>query len=160
MSKFDKTVVLLIVMVAVTFFVTRPAKAGIADLDPFFDHVKLASKRTRAGIAIDLNAKTKGVAYVPLAWHKKRGYWDIGLGYNGKKFQGGSIAPGFGINLVAIGHDLLKNVLGDRVGLLPLPGLWVGVNISTPSLDNISAKWDYKEKIDIYLTYAFFGGAK
>ena len=138
-------------------FMATPASAGILDLDGFFDGVKTASERSRVGIAVNLKGQTKGVGYTPLAWDSKRGYWDIGLGFNAKKFNDGAIGVGLGINLVAMGHDLLKNLWGGRVGILPVPGLWVGPVISAPALNNISARWDHKEKIDFYLTYAFFG---
>jgi len=136
------------------------ASAGMLDLTGFFDGVKKASDRSRMGIAIDLNATTKTVGYTPLAWDKRRGYWDIGLGFNAKKFDQSNISAGIGLNLVAMTHDLLKNVWGQRVGILPIPGLWIGPVISAPPLENIKIRWDYKERIDIYITYAFFGGTK
>ncbi|MFH1742794.1 MAG: hypothetical protein ABIH23_27635 [bacterium] len=138
-------------------FLVIGAQAGILDLDPFLDGVGKASKRTRAGLAVNLKGTTKGVGYIPLAWDDKRGYWDIGLGINAKKFNNGSIGVGLGLNLVNLGHDLLKNIFKDRVGLLPVPGLYIGPVISTPSFDNITARWDYREKIDFYITYALFG---
>ena len=158
MSKLEKAVVLTVLLLVV-FFLPRPARAGILDLDGFWDGVKLASKRSRAGLAVNLYGKTKGVGYTPLAWDKKRGYWDIGLGFNAKKFDEGAVGAGLGINLVSMGHDALKNIWGGRVGILPIPGLWIGPVISTPAFNNISARWDPKEKIDVYITYAF-GGAK
>ena len=146
--------------IAVVLCLASSAQAGILDLDPFLDGVKKASKQSRYGLAVNLKGTTKGVGYIPLAWDKKRGYWDIGLGINAKKWDNGSIGAGIGLNLVNIGHDLLKNIFKDRVGLLPIPGLYIGPVISTPSFDNISARWDYREKIDFYLTYALFGPKK
>lgn len=137
-----------------------PASAGLVDLDPFWAGAAKASKRSRVGVSINLNGLSEGDAYLPLAWDKKRNYWDLGVGFDGPDFKSADFSPGFSFNLVALGHDALKNILGDRVGLLPIPGLWIGVKITAPPLNDIKQKWDYKDKISVSVTYALFGGSE
>ena len=163
MSKFQQVVVVLVVSVLATFFLTRSAKAGIFDpKNPVIKKVTEASKRTRGGWGVNLNAVSTTAGYVPIVWDKKRSYWDIGFGANAKKFDSETVTygGGFSINLLAMAHDGLKNLFGDRVGFLDLPGAWLGVSITSPKPDHIDARWDYREKINIELTYAFFGGSK
>ena len=163
MSKFKKVVVLLIVSVLAVFFLTKSAKAGIFNSqNSYVKRVIDASKRTRGGVGTNLNAVSSTVGYVPVVWDKKRSYWDVGFGISTKKFNLDDVSYGGGIsiNLLAMAHDGLKNLFGDRVGFLDLPGTWLGVNVASPKPDHIDARWDYKEKIQIELTYAFFGGAK
>lgn len=154
--------VLLATIVAICVLVS-PARAGIFNIDnPYVDKVVQASKRTRGGLGVNLNAVSATVGYVPIVWDKKRSYWDLGFGVSAKKFNTQEVLYGGGlsINLLAMAHDGLKNLFGDRVGFLDLPGTWLGVSVASPKPDHIDARWDYKEKIQIQLTYAWFGGAK
>lgn len=137
-------------------FLAMSSWAGVVSLNDPLDWLKEHANKSRAGGAVNFRAEVGGAAYLPLAWDKRHGYWEMGVGYTHFEKGVDHATAAFSINLVTTFHDGIKRLLGHRVGVLPLPDLWLGPYIEAPPLDNIREKWVIGERTGIQFVWRCF----